>query len=54
MEKIWANRLIAGDKKWSDIPEKRREAVKAELQARLDNGEISEELFNTICNKDGI
>lgn len=48
MEKIWANRLIAGDKKWSDIPEKRKTAVEEELLNRLENGEITQEKLDEI------
>ena len=41
MDKIWANRLIAGTKVWSQVPETRKDAVRAELQRRVDNGEIT-------------
>lgn len=41
MDKIWANRLIAGTKFWSQVPETRKDAVRAELQRRVDSGEIT-------------
>lgn len=51
MDKIWANRLIAGDKAWSDVPEKRRDAVKQELSARVADGIINEERMSEIIRK---
>ena len=48
MVKIWANRLIAGTQVWASVPEKRKEEVKAELQARIANGEISQEQYDAI------
>lgn len=47
MEKIWANRILAGTKKFSDVPGSRKNAVKAELQRRLDEGIITQEQYNT-------
>lgn len=41
MEKIWANRLVAGSKDWEDVPASRKEAVLAELEARVEAGVIS-------------
>ena len=43
MEKIWADCLIAGTKKWSEVKESRREAVKAELLKRVEAGVLSHE-----------
>lgn len=48
MDKIWANRLIAGTKIWSQVPETRKDAVRAELQRRVDNGEITAEKMASI------
>lgn len=48
MDKIWANRLIAGTQVWASVPDKRREAVKAELQSRVADGEITQEQYNAI------
>ena len=43
MEKIWADCLIAGTKKWAEVKESRREAVKAELLRRVEAGILSHE-----------
>lgn len=48
MAKIWANRIIAGTKTWSEVPKSRQDDVRAELERRLENGEITEEQFNAI------
>lgn len=48
MAKIWANRLIAGDKTWSQVPEERKEAVRAELEKRVGAGKISREKLEEI------
>ena len=41
MDKIWANRLVAGTKTWAEMPASRRPGVKAELARRVTDGEIS-------------
>lgn len=41
MDKIWANRLIAGTKVWAEVPANRKNGVKLELRARVHDGEIS-------------
>ena len=48
MDKIWANRLIAGDKTWDEVPEKRKEGVLAELNARVEKGEITQEWLDEL------
>lgn len=48
MAKIWANRLIAGDKMWNQVPEERKEAVKTELEKRFKAGKISREKLEEI------
>ncbi len=48
MVKIWANRLIAGDKTWNQVPEERKKAVKAELEKRFKAGKISREKLEEI------
>lgn len=48
MAKIWANRLIAGDKAWDQVPEERKETVKAELEKRVRTGKISREKMKEI------
>ena len=52
MAKIWANRLIDGDRwKWSDVPANRKNAVKAELKARVANGIITPERYTEIVGE---
>ena len=51
MDKIWANRLIAGTKVWDDVPEKRRKGVTEELASRVATGEITEARMNEIIGK---
>ena len=51
--KIWANRIIAGTKKYSECPEiykdtEFRTLVKEELQNRVASGEITEEYLATL------
>lgn len=48
MAKIWANRLIAGDKTWAEVPQARRASVKAELQKRVQFGEITQDEYERI------
>lgn len=45
---IWANRLIANDKLWIDVPPIRREAVKKELRSRVNTAEITPERYEEI------
>ena len=45
MEKIWANRLIANTKSWEDVPDNRKVAVKAELEARVAADTLSQEKY---------
>lgn len=51
MDKIWANRLIAGTKVWEEVPEKRRKNVTEELAARVVIGEITQALMDEIIGK---
>ena len=48
MNAIWANRLVAGTRKWAEVPASRKAGVKAELASRVENGKISAELCG-IC-----
>ena len=48
MDKIWANRFIAGTKTWAEMPARRHAGVKAELAKRVADGEISEEQYKEI------
>lgn len=51
MNKIWANRLIAGDKTWEEVPDTRKAGVKAELWNRVLTGEITEERYHEIIGE---
>lgn len=46
MNEIWINRLIEGTKQWSDVPESRKNTLKALLRERVD-----EETFGRIVFK---
>ena len=52
MDKIWANRLIAGTKSWAEMPASRRPGVKLELGKRVVEGEISPEQYKEITRED--
>ena len=51
MDKIWANRLIAGTKTWAEMPISRRVAVKKVLAARVESGEITPEEYQNITGE---
>lgn len=48
MDKIWANRLVAGTKTWEQVPASRKAAVLAELRGCVEDGEITAEKFEQI------
>lgn len=52
MDKIWANRLVAGTKEWAEMPTSRRARVKAELAKRVTEGEITAEQYKEITGED--
>lgn len=52
MDKIWANRLVAGTKTWAEMPASRRTGVKRELAKRVAEDEISEEWYKEITGED--
>ena len=52
MDKIWANRLVAGTKTWAEMPISRRVAVKKALAARVNKGEITAEDYKNITGED--
>jgi hypothetical protein len=52
MDKIWANRLIAGTKTWAEMPASRRPGVKRELAKRVADGEIDAERYKEITGED--
>ncbi len=51
MNKIWANRLVAGTKVWEDVPASRKNGVLEELRNRVESGEITEERFKEITGE---
>lgn len=48
MAKIWADCLVSGSKTWTDVPQRRRAAVKAELDARAARGELDAERVESL------
>lgn len=52
MNKIWANRLIAGTKIWDEVPENRKSSVLEELNYRKENNIITQEQLNKIIGLD--
>lgn len=52
MNKIWANRLIAGTKTWDEMPASRQSAVKTILAERVEDGEITAERYKEITGED--
>lgn len=52
MDKIWANRLVAGTRTWAEMPESRRPRVKRELAKRVADGEITAERYKEITGED--
>lgn len=51
MDKIWANRLIAGTKTWDEMPASRRPGVKRELAKRVAEEEITPEQYKEITGE---
>ena len=52
MDRIWANRLIAGTKTWAEMPTSRRAGVKKVLAERVNNGKINAEQYRDITGDD--
>lgn len=52
MDKIWANRLVAGTKTWAEMPISRRVTVKKVLAERVNKGEITAEDYKRITGDD--
>lgn len=50
MDKIWVDRLIAGAKTFSEVPESRKRKVKELLDNLLNNEEITKEEYDNIIN----
>ena len=51
MNTIWANRLIAGTKTWDEVPENRKDGVKAVLLERAEKGIITAEKYTEITGE---
>ena len=51
MDKIWANRLVAGTKTWEQVPASRKDDVLAELRSRVEDDEITAEKFEDITGE---
>jgi hypothetical protein len=51
MNKIWANRLIAGTQVWDSVPDYRRSGVKTELASRVGDGEITADRYEEITGE---
>lgn len=52
MDKIWANRLVAGTRTWAEMPASRRPMVKRELAKRVAEGEITAKRYKEITGED--
>ena len=52
MDKIWANRLIAGTKTWAEMPARRHAGVKAARTTRVTEGEITAERYKEITGEE--
>ena len=51
MDKIWANRLVAGTKTWNECPDERKEAVRLELIRRIEIGDLTEVRYTEITGE---
>ena len=51
MNKIWANRLIAGTKTWDQVPASRKDSVLEELKNRVAAGSLTAEKFEEITGE---
>ena len=52
MDKIWANRLIAGTKTWTEVPPSRQSSIMAELSVRIESGTITAEHYADITGEE--
>ena len=52
MNEIWANRLVAGTKAWTDVPASRKNAVKEVLRGRVANNTITAEQYAEITGEE--
>ncbi len=51
MNKIWADRLIAGTKTWDEVPASRKPAVNEILLDYVDKGKITQEQYQEIVGE---
>jgi len=51
MDKIWANRLVAGTKTWDQVPASRKDSVLAELKNRVADCALTAEKFEAITGE---
>lgn len=51
MDRIWANRLEAGDKTWDEVPARRRAGVKEILLEDVRAGKITPEKYAEIVGE---
>lgn len=51
MNEIWANRLAAGTKTWTEVPDSRKSAVKAVLASRVGSETITAEQYEEITGE---
>ena len=52
MDRIWANRLVAGTKTWAEMPASRCAGVKQELAKRGTEGQITAERYKEITGEE--
>ena len=52
MNETWANRLIAGNKTWANVPASRKSGVKAALKARVESSKITAEQYKAITGEE--
>lgn len=52
MNEIWANRLVAGTKKWAEVPSSRRTAIKAVLAGRVEDNAITAAQYEEITGEE--
>lgn len=52
MEKIWANRILAGTKKLSEAPASRQAGIIEELKQRLADGVITQAQYDSAVNEE--
>lgn len=51
MNEIWANRLVAGTKAWTEVPSYRKNAVRAVLAGRVESKAIAAEQYMGITGE---